>query len=207
MASAPLLAFSMPTIPVVSWWIWAILVAACVVATVTDLRNMRIPNWLTLPLLVAGITRGGIVGGMSGTGDALAGAAFASFIFIAAYAFSGGGAGDAKLMMALGSWLGLDPSLVLVLAVAASGFLMAIYFTVARDGLKAIPTLFMHSFLLTRLGFFRVVWARGPALPSTTAPIEPEPGSRPKNWFPYAPSILMGTLVAWWVCSTYGEVR
>ncbi|NBX26097.1 MAG: hypothetical protein EBQ99_08640, partial [Planctomycetes bacterium] len=129
MASSLLLAISLPTIPAVPWWIWVVLVAACLVATVTDLKNMRIPNWLTLPLLVAGVTRGGLAGGMAGTGDALAGAAFASFIFIAAYAFSGGGAGDAKLMMALGSWLGLDPSLVLVMAVAIAGFVMAIVFT------------------------------------------------------------------------------
>lgn len=204
MASFPLLAISLPTIPVVPWWIWTVLVAACTVATVTDLQSMRIPNWLTLPLLVAGVTRGGIMGGLPGTGDALAGAAFACFIFVAAYAFSGGGAGDAKLMMALGSWIGLDPSMVLVLAVALAGFVMAIVFTVQRGGLKSVPVLIMNSFLLTRFGFFRVVWARGPAL-REAVPEEASPTERPKNWFPYAPSILLGALVTWWFCSTFGK--
>lgn len=204
MVPSAMLAFSLPTVPTVSLWIWIILVAACVVATATDLRNMRIPNWLTLPLLVTGIARGGLMGGMAGTGDALAGAAFACFIFVAAYAFSGGGAGDAKLMMALGSWLGLDPAMVLVLAVAVSGFVMAILFTIQRGGLKSVPVLIMNSFLLTRMGFFRVVWARGPSLREAT-PEHVTPMERPKNWFPYAPSILLGTLATWWFCSTFGK--
>lgn len=204
MSLHPLLAISLPTVPVVPWWIWSVLVSACLIATMTDLRNMRIPNWLTLPLLVAGVTRGGIMGGLAGTGDAVAGAAFASFIFVVAYAVSGGGAGDAKLMMALGSWVGLDASLVLVLAVAVAGFLSAIVVTVHRDGLGSLPMLLMNSFLITRLAFFRVVLARGPALRDATPEEEP-PKRRHKNWFPYAPSILLGTLVTWWFCSTYGK--
>ena len=195
----------MPTMPLVPWWTWLLLVAACVVATVTDLQSMRIPNWLTLPLLLAGVVRGGLQGGLAGTGDAVAGAIFAGFIFVAAYIFVGGGAGDAKLMLGLGAWVGLDPSMVLVMAVTLAGFVLAMYFTVVRGGWRDVPLVIFHGLLLTKLGYAKLVWARGPA--GRSADPQPQaPQKRPKNWFPYAPAILVGTLVTWWYCSSFPRV-
>ena len=202
MDAFPLLALTLPTVPPVPWWIWTVLLAACVVATATDLRSMRIPNWLTLPLLVAGITRGGLVGGLAGTGDAVAGAVFAGFVFIGAYIFAGGGAGDAKLMMALGSWLGLDPSVVLVITVTVSGFLLAMYLTVARGGLRDVPLMIFHGLLLNRVGFANLLSGKAGAA-SSRGLEEPTSGKRPKHWFPYAPAILAGTAAACWYCSIF----
>jgi len=105
-----------------SLWVWILLIAAGIVATITDLRTMLIPNWLTLPLLVAGLTYSGIVAGMPGVVDSLKGAGMAGGVFLAAYAFARGGAGDAKLMMAFGSWLGFQSATVLLLSVAIVGF-------------------------------------------------------------------------------------
>ncbi len=79
-----------------SLWVWILLIAAGIVATITDLRTMLIPNWLTLPLLVAGLTYSGIVAGMPGVVDSLKGAGMAGGVFLAAYAFARGGAGYAK---------------------------------------------------------------------------------------------------------------
>jgi prepilin peptidase CpaA len=202
MDAFPLLAFTLPTVPPVAWWVWTVLLAACVVATATDLRSMRIPNWLTLPMLVAGITRGGLVGGLAGTGDAVAGAVFAGFVFIGAYIFAGGGAGDAKLMMALGAWLGLDPSVVLVMTVTLSGFLLAMYFTVARGGLRDVPLMIYHGLLLNRVGFANLLAGRGGASAALRTE-DQTPRKRPKHWFPYAPAILVGTALACWYCSVF----
>lgn len=192
-------------------WVWALLVAAGLLASFTDLRNMRIPNWLTFPLLAAGLSYGAARGGVSGIGDAAAGAAIAGAIFIAAYAIAGGGAGDAKLMMALGSWLGIDPSLVLVLGVTLCGAVWAILLTIFRDGPSAVPVLFMHSLMLTRLKGLRIF--RGTITgtiflqPSVRDErIDEAPKPRPKGWFPYAPSILLGTVAAWWYWQQYGAL-
>lgn len=192
-------------------WVWSLLVVACLVACFTDLRSMRIPNWLTLPLLAAGLAFGMSRAGWGGLGDAAAGAAIAGAIFIAAYAIAGGGAGDAKLMMALGAWVGTYPSVVLVLAVTICGAVWAIAVTLYRDGPAAVPVLLMHSVLWTRmkgLRLFRGVMT-GTILTQKPAPVvevESTPKPRPKGWFPYAPAILAGTVAAWWYWENHGSV-
>ena len=40
------------TIPI---WIWILMVLACAVASYTDVTSTRIPNWLSLPILLVGI--------------------------------------------------------------------------------------------------------------------------------------------------------
>lgn len=192
-------------------WVWSTLVMACLTASFTDLRSMRIPNWLTLPLLAAGLTYGGMRGGWNGAGDAALGALVAGGIFIAAYAIAGGGAGDAKLMMALGAWLGLYPSVVLVLAVTVCGAVWAILVTVYRDGPRAVPVLLMHSVLWTRFKGIGLVKRtvsgavfRQQSVRDDSIATAPKP--RPKGWFPYAPAILVGTIVAWWYWQKHGSL-
>lgn len=192
-------------------WVWSLMVAAGMVATFTDLRNMRIPNWLTLPLLAAGLAYGGAQGGWGGLRDAALGCAIAGVIFVVAYALAGGGAGDAKLMMAIGAWLGTYPSVVLVLAVSACGALCAIAVTIYRDGWAAVPNLLMHSVFWTRFRGLRLFSSviTGTILTQKAVRderIDEAPKPRPKGWFPYAPSILAGTLVAWWYWQSYGSV-
>lgn len=192
-------------------WVWSLAVVAAMIASFTDLRTMRIPNWLTLPLLAAGMAYGGTKAGWSGLGNAALGCAIAGAIFVAAYAIAGGGAGDAKLMMALGAWLGTDPSVVLVLAVTACGAICGIAVTVHRDGWAAVPTLLMHGVLWNRLrglSLFRSI-ITGTILTRQSVRderIDEPPKPRPKGWFPYAPSILAGTLVAWWYWQNHGSV-
>jgi Flp pilus assembly protein protease CpaA len=203
-ATAPL----HPTVPA---WVWSLGIAACMVATFTDLRNMRIPNWLTLPLLAAGLVYGGTRGGWDGLANAGLGCAVAGAIFVAAYAIAGGGAGDAKLMMALGAWVGLYPSVVLVLAVTICGAICAIAVTIFRDGLSAVPVLLMHSVLWTRFLGLRFVRSALTGSMLTKKSVRDErideaPKPRTKGWFPYAPSILAGTAVAWWYWQSYGSV-
>lgn len=192
-------------------WVWALALVAGLIATFTDLRSMRIPNWLTFPLLAAGLAYGGAKGGWDGLGNAALGCAIAGAIFVAAYAIAGGGAGDAKLMMAIGAWVGTYPSVVLVLAVTICGAVWAVAVTTYRDGLSAVPVMLMHGVLWTRFLGLRFVRS---AVTGTIfrqkstrdESIDEAPKPRPKGWFPYAPSILAGTAVAWWYWQNYGSV-
>lgn len=188
-----------------SLWVWILLIAAGIVATITDLRTMLIPNWLTLPLLVAGLTYSGIVAGMPGVVDSLKGAGMAGGVFLAAYAFARGGAGDAKLMMAFGSWLGFQSATVLLLSVAIVGFFAAMGLIVKRCGITQIPNAIFHQIMMTRLGFLRFL--KGHKLNQDENVIyQAKPQPRPKLWFPYAPSILLGTIAAWWYWEQFGGV-
>jgi prepilin peptidase CpaA len=183
-----------PTVP--AGWVWILLLVAGSIATVTDLRSMRIPNWLTLPLLGAGIAHGAWMGGFGGVGDSLAGAAIAGGIFLAAYALAGGGAGDAKLMMALGSWIGLDASVPLVLGVTAAGFVYAMIVTVARGSIRDVPIVIFHGLMMVRFGVARLLGGRLQTQPAAEANATTSP--RHRHWFPYAPAILAGTAATWW---------
>jgi prepilin peptidase CpaA len=183
-------------------WVWVVLAVASTVACVTDLRNMRIPNLLSLPLLAFGLLYGAWVGGFPGLGQSLGGAAIAGVIFVAAYALAGGGAGDAKLMMALGAWLGVDRSVLLVMCVAVAGVFWAIGITIARGGVRDVPVFLMHNVLSIRYGARRLL--RGRAAVAQTIPSAPQP--RFKGWYPYAPVILVGTIAAWWYWEQKGPI-
>jgi prepilin peptidase CpaA len=104
----------------VTWWPVLILVT---VATVTDLRSRRIPNWLTLPFLAAGLVLGGVTGGLAGLGRSAAGAGLAILLLAAFCLLRGMGWGDLKLCTAVGAWLGPGPLvLALIMTAAAGGF-------------------------------------------------------------------------------------
>ncbi len=195
-ASAAKIWFPVPT------WVWLLLVAAVLWACVTDLRNMRIPNWLTLPLMLAGLVYGAWVGSLAGLGQSVLGAAIAGGIFIAAYALAGGGAGDAKLMMALGTWLGVERSVLLVLSVTIAGFFWAVAIAIFRGGLRDVPMLVLQSAFSARVGVARILGGR--AATEQRAPSEAQ--ARFKGWYPYAPAIGAGMLGTWWYWERFGSV-
>jgi prepilin peptidase CpaA len=92
------------------------------VATVIDLRTLKVHNLLTLPLLATGLLYGWMSGGGAGLAGAFAGAALGFFVLFPPYLLGGMGAGDLKLTAAAGAWLG--PSRLL-LVVSISLFLCA----------------------------------------------------------------------------------
>jgi len=71
-----------------------------------DWRLRRIPNWLTLPALGAGLAVNTLAWGWSGTTAAIEGAGLGLALLLPLVLLRGLGAGDWKLMGALGAWLG-----------------------------------------------------------------------------------------------------
>src|SRR5579862_9691774 len=85
-----------------SWVIFSVLA----VATVWDIAQRRVPNWLVLPFLVAGLVWSGLGGGWAGMEQSLAGLAIA-VAFTGPFCWLRGmGMGDLKLCAAVGAWLG-----------------------------------------------------------------------------------------------------
>src|SRR5947208_8348249 len=94
-------------------WPLLFVCAAMVVAAVIDGWKLKVPNWLTLPLIVSGWALGLLhnCGLLEGTGDggvgaALAGTALGFALLLPVYAVGGMGAGDVKMQMGFGSWVG-----------------------------------------------------------------------------------------------------
>ena len=87
-------------------WHVRFLCVVLVVAAYIDGKQLRVPNWLTYPLVLSGLVFNTWVNGFSGLGDALLGTAVGLLCLLPLYAVGGMGAGDVKLMAGLGAWLG-----------------------------------------------------------------------------------------------------
>jgi prepilin peptidase CpaA len=86
--------------------IWFFTLALTTVAAVMDWRTGRIPNWLTVPGFVSAITVHTVLGGWHGLLFALEGAGLALFLLLLPVKIRVLGAGDWKLMGAVGAFLG-----------------------------------------------------------------------------------------------------
>ena len=110
---------------------WGLALGLALAAGYTDWRSRRIPNWLTVTGLVLGIAAGGIVGGWAGVKSSLVGAALALLLLLPLVLLRGLGAGDWKLMGAVGACVGVDHLFpVLVLAVLVNGVMALVMIVV-----------------------------------------------------------------------------
>jgi len=96
----------------------AILVVS--LAAFLDVRTRRIPNWLTLGLVIIGVALNLWRAGLMGAELALAGTVLGFLMLLPFYALGGIGAGDVKLLAAVGALLGPE----LLVSVAAYGALV-----------------------------------------------------------------------------------
>lgn len=107
--------------------IWVLTLALTLTGALLDWRSRRLPNWLTLPGLLLGVAVHTATNGWHGTLVALGGAAVAMLLLITPVMMRLLGAGDWKLMGAVGACLG--PVLVLFVlfgAILGSG-VMALF--------------------------------------------------------------------------------
>ena len=108
---------------------------AVTIAVVTDLRRRRIPNWLTGGALGVGLLGGLWLGGPSGGLSALAGAALGLLMLLPFYAAGGMGAGDVKLLAAVGALLGPQALLPVAFYGALSGAVLSLVVMARRGAL------------------------------------------------------------------------
>jgi prepilin peptidase CpaA len=117
---------------------WAVAITASLVAAAFDLRSRRIPNLLTGPVLLCGLVWATSMGGWKGLADSLVTALVMMSPFLLLFLFAGGGAGDAKLMAALGAWLGLVNGLFALGAVLAAGGVVGITYALLAKRMRVV---------------------------------------------------------------------
>ncbi len=158
-----------------------ILVAILIVAAIKDLRSRRIPNALTYPTVAAALLYYFLLFGLNGLIFSVLGLLTGIFLLILPYLMGGMGAGDAKLMGAVGAIVG------------AKGVFLSFLLTAIIGGFCAIFTIFIqrHQFK----GFFGAQLIRI-KLFVLTGKIDPDGWDarhkRPKLC--YAPAIALGSI-------------
>jgi prepilin peptidase CpaA len=105
-----------------------LLIAVVVIAAIYDLRFRRIPNWLNLSGVILGLVlntfffaRAGFIGAVLGIGCAL-------IVYVPLYLIRGMGAGDVKLMAAVGAIAGPWNWFGIFIATALMGGVVSILF-------------------------------------------------------------------------------
>lgn len=88
------------------------LLAILLIASVWDAAKFVIPNWLTLFGMMLGIGFSSYLYGWEGLGTSLLGIVVIFLVFLPAWMFFGMGAGDVKLLMVVGSFIGFGLTLL-----------------------------------------------------------------------------------------------
>ena len=101
-----------------------------------DWRSRRIPNWLTVPALLLGLGANTLAWGWPGAKAALEGTGLGLGLLLPLVLLRGLGAGDWKLMGALGAFLGPARLLVVLLGTVFIAGAMAVVEMVRRKRVK-----------------------------------------------------------------------
>ncbi len=97
---------------------YAVVAVVTMIAGVTDALWLKISNWLTLPLLAGGLLFHAFAPSQMGVLFALLGAGLGFGLLVVFFIAGGLGAGDVKLLSAIGAWIGPHDVLVLYIVSA-----------------------------------------------------------------------------------------
>ncbi|MEO1751615.1 prepilin peptidase [Thiofaba sp. EF100] len=159
-----------------------LLAALFIPAVITDIRDRRIPNVLTLPFWFIGIAAHAVLDGLPGLKEAGLGWLILFAMTLPFWLLGWMGAGDVKLMAAVGALVGADLALDVLLGIVLTGLILAVI------------QLIRHGLLLQSLRRFIAIFGFSMAAGRPTY-IEPE--SRERGLIlPYAIPIAIGTLAA-----------
>jgi len=160
----------------------ALLTLACI----TDLRTRRIPNALTFSAVAGALLFHVITGGASAAGWSMAGACVGALLFLPMFALRGMGAGDVKLLAAVGAWLGPSQVVIAALATSLAGGIIAVVVALGHGYLK---TAALNLWML--LTHWRVMGVQ----PLHEVTLQGSRGPRLAYAFP----IAIGTVVTLWL--------
>ena len=172
------------------WVFLAAVVIFTLIASVTDIRTRKLPNWLTVPAFACGLLFHLVTGGLLGLGQSVAGFAVGFGVLLILWLIGGGGGGDVKLMGALGAWLGPIPILIVI------G--LSVLFALAGTAGMAGRDLVAHGYLRVRRRYM-------PAIASSTrggrvlSDEELARNRQKRRVLPYALPVALATwsLLAW----------
>lgn len=113
----------------------------CIVAAMTDINRLKIPNWLNLSLVALFVPAAALSGlPLAMIGGHLVIAALTFLVSFGLFGFNVLGGGDAKMIPAVMLWMGPTAALPFLLNMGLIGGLLALALLMAR---QAIPSVFV----------------------------------------------------------------
>jgi prepilin peptidase CpaA len=164
----------------IAWWPTLVVLA---IATFTDLRSRRIPNWLVVPFLFAGVVVSAWLRGWHGLGQSLEGLALGALLLGILCWMGGMGMGDVKLCAAIGAWIGPAQLIFALVVTGIAGGLMVVCWAIGGGFLGE---------LFRGTGELLVSFKKRGLRPHPELTLA-NPLARK---IPYAPAIAIGTLVS-----------
>ncbi|NMT63090.1 A24 family peptidase [Marinobacter orientalis] len=165
-----------------SGWALTTLTIGLVMAVFSDLSIRRIPNVVTFGMVIVALALHTWFGQWEGLLFSLGGLLIGLLCFLPLYAFAAMGAGDVKLLTAVGAVVGAKVVFIAALMTIIAGGLLALVYVAAKGGLPAMLKRYVSMCWL--------LLARQPTY------IPPAPGEAAGLRFPYALAIACGTALA-----------
>jgi prepilin peptidase CpaA len=163
-----------------------VVLGVVLVAAVNDIRTHRIPNILTFGSAAAALAYHAWSGGVHGLGVSAGGWAVGVALFLPLFLLGGMGAGDVKLLGAVGAWLG-------TMSVLYAGL-----YSILAGGILALVVGWTHGYLgkaLSNLWGLLVFWRTAGIQPLPGLTIEDSAGPR----LAYGVAIAAGTIAVVWL--------
>ena len=154
-----------------------------IAASVNDLRFQKIPNLLTYPTMGIALGYHVVMNGLNGLLFSFGGLALGIAVFILPYLMGGMGAGDAKLMGAVGAILGVK------------GVFIAFLFTAITGGVYALILLLLNHRYSKNFFAKQAVTLKTFIFTKQFIPI-PEDSNEKKPKLCYGIAIAIGTLLS-----------
>jgi len=114
------------------------LLVLLLIAAGIDARDRRIPNWLTVLLILSGLVQSFFPNHVTGPVGAVAGLFAGGLIPFVMFAIGALGAGDVKLMAGVGAWLGPLPALAVFTGAAVIGMLIVLAQAAVQGRLRVL---------------------------------------------------------------------
>lgn len=177
-----------------------ILIILLLTAAFFDITKNKIPNFLTFPVMLISLILNIIMNGFNGLVFSFWGFILGLAIFFIPFAFGLMGAGDVKLMTAIGALKGFMFTAISALFTAVAGFIVVIGYLIYK---KRIFSYFKKYFLtLARVILININFSDGNILGnklkkfaySNAASSE----ASEKLYVPYGLAIALGTLLTLW---------
>jgi prepilin peptidase CpaA len=121
-----------------NWPVWIVSVTLVIAAVIDGLR-LKVPNWITAPMILSGLVYSAwatqAAGGswLQGLVVGLLGAGVGLLLLLPAYAIGGMGAGDVKLLAGIGAWMHAGVTLEAFAVSALVGAVLAIVLVIYHN--------------------------------------------------------------------------